>query len=112
MISTGSEQQRRDLRHQLTHFDTAVFNQTPFSRQTRATGTDCRDMVPASNHALKFVAPDVAPTSGKAGHSESFPVTLGSLCDDRIQASDKPKESPKTNKKALFAAKTNKAFKG
>ena len=36
MISTGSEQQRRDLRHQLTHFDTAVFNQTPFSRQTLA----------------------------------------------------------------------------
>ena len=33
-------------------------------QEMRATGTDCRDSVPASNYAVKFVAPDVAPTSG------------------------------------------------
>ena len=78
----------------------------------RATGTDCRDVSPASNHALKFVAPPVAPTSGKAGHSESFPVTLGSLCDDEIHASDKPQMSSNPKKKASFAVNTNEADKG
>ena len=34
------------------------------AQSMRATGTDCRDVGPASNHAQSFVAPDVAPTSG------------------------------------------------
>ena len=78
----------------------------------RATGTDCRDLVPASTHALKFVAPDVAPTSGKAGHFESFPVTLGSLCHDEIHASGEPQKSLNPNEKASFAANTNEACEG
>ena len=80
--------------------------------EMRATGTDGRDSVPASNYALKFVAPDVAPTSGKPGHSELFPVTLGSLCDDAIHATDKPQMSSNPNKKASFAVNTNEAFQG
>jgi hypothetical protein len=78
----------------------------------RATGTDCRDVGVASNHAQSFVAPDVAPTSGKQGHSESFPVTLGILRDDEIQASSEPQKSSNPNKKASFAAKTNEASQG
>lgn len=46
----------------------------------RATGTNGRDSGVASNHAQGFVAPDVAPTSGKPSLSESFPVTLGAVC--------------------------------
>ena len=82
------------------------------AQSMRAKGTDCRDVVLASNHAQSFVAPDVALTSGKQGHSESFPVTLGILCDDAIQASSEPQKSSKPNKKALFAVKTNKASQG
>ena len=81
-------------------------------QEMRATGTDGRDSVPTSNHALKFVAPDVAPTSGKPGHSESFPVTLGILCDDEIHASGKPQKSSNPNEKASFAANTNEACEG
>ncbi len=78
----------------------------------RATGTDCRDLVPASTHALKFVAPDVAPTSGKPGHFESFPVTLGSLCHDEIHASGEPKKSSNPNEKASNATIANEASVG
>jgi len=78
----------------------------------RATGTDGRDVGSASKVAQSRVAPGVAPTSGKAGHFESFPVTLGILCDDEIQASSEPQKSSKPNKKALFAVKTNKASQG
>ena len=69
-------------------------------------------MVPASTHALKFVAVDVAVTSGKQGHFESFPVTLGSLCDDEIRASGELEIPANTNEKASFAVNTNEADQG
>ena len=78
----------------------------------RATGTDCRVMVPASTHALKFVAPDVAPTSGKAGHFESFPVISSSTDEDETQTEVKGIKSANSNKKASFAGDANKALKG
>ena len=81
-------------------------------QEIRARGTAGSDSVPASKYALKFVAPVVAPTSGKPGHFESFPVTLGSLCDDEIHASGKPQKSSNPNKKASFAVNTNEASKG
>jgi len=45
--------------------------------EMRATGTDGRNSVPASNHALKFVAPNVAPTSGNPGHFLSILAVCG-----------------------------------
>lgn len=92
----------------------AEFNLSPQTdeQSLRATGTDCTDIVLVSNHALKFVAPDVAQTSGKPGHFESFPVTLGSLCDDENHASGKPQKSSNANEKASFAVNTNEASQG
>ena len=81
-------------------------------QEMRATGTDSRDSAPASNYARKSVAPVVAPTSGKPGHSESYPVTLGILCDDEIHASGKPQMSSNHNEKASFAVNTNEASQG
>ena len=82
------------------------------AQSMRATGTDGRDVGVAFNHSQSFVAPDVAPTSGKRGLSQSFPVNLGSLCDGEIHASDRPQMSSKPQKKASFVAKTNEASKG
>ena len=89
------------------------------AQSMRATGTDSRDAGVASNHALSFVAPNVAPTPGQPGHFETFPDTLGSLYDDEIHASnrpqiasDKPQMSSKPNEKASFAVNTNEASQG
>ena len=103
-----------DVHGALDTLPTLDLNSSSKSNQQslRATGTDCRDFGPASIYALSFVAPDVAPTSGKPGHFESFPVTLGSPCDDENHASGKPQRSSKPNKKASFAGDANKAFQG
>ena len=103
-----------DVHGALDTLPTLDLNSSPQTeaQSMRATGTDRRDVGVASNHTLSFVAPNVAPTSGKPGHFESFPVTLGSLCDDEIHASDKPQMSANPNEKASFAVNTNEASQG
>jgi hypothetical protein len=64
----------------------------------RATRTVGRDSGVASNHTQSFVAPVVAPTSGKPGLFESFPVTLRSLCDSGIQVSETAQTGAKIKK--------------
>ena len=103
-----------DVHGALDTLPTLDLNSSPTTetQSIRATGTHGRNVGPASNHAQSRVAPHVAPTSGKSGHFESFPVTLGILCDDEIRATGEPQNSSKPSKKASFAGDANKAFKG
>ncbi len=59
-----------DVHGALDTLPTLDLNSSPQTeaQSMRATGTDRRDVGVASNHTLSFVAPDVAPTSGKPGH--------------------------------------------
>jgi hypothetical protein len=81
-----------DVHGSLDALPTFDLNSSPQTeaKSMRATGTDCRDVVIASNYTQSFVAQDVAPTSCKPGLFESFPVTLGSLCDGEMHASERP----------------------
>ena len=90
-----------DVHGALDALSTLDLNSSPQTEaQTmRATGTDCRDVGVASNHAQSFVAPAVAPTSGNPSLFESFPGTLGSMYDGQIQSSEAAQTGANIKKK-------------
>ena len=81
-------------------------------RQTmRATGTDDRDAVTDSRHAVTKFAPAFAPNSGKRGQTVSFAVISSADGDERMPRRVKRENSMKPSEKALFAGFANKAFR-
>ncbi len=83
----------------------------------RATGTDDHDAAAnrrrvesAGATGKSFVAPDVAPNSGKLGQSVSFAVISSDVDDDRVVSGVTHANPCKTSKKALSAVFADKAF--
>jgi hypothetical protein len=102
-----------DVHGALDALPTLALNASPQTeaQAMRATGKDGRGSGVASNHAQSFVAPDVAPTTGKLGLFESFPVTLDSMYDGQIQSSETAQTGANI-KKASFAAKRMRLQRG
>ena len=96
-INTYVDPKLLDVHGSLDALPTRDLNSSPQTeaKSMRATGINCRDVGVASDHAQSFVAP----TSGKPGLFESFPVTLGSLCDGEIQATERLSMSSNIKKK-------------
>ena len=81
-------------------------------RQTmRATGTDDRDAVTDSRHAVTKFAPAFAPNSGKGGQTVSFAVISSDDADERTARKSTHANPMISSEKALSAVIANKAFR-
>ena len=76
----------------------------------RATGTNKTDAMPPLRHPVSFVAPVVAPNSGKPGQSVSFAVISSGDDDERTARRTTLDNCLKPRKKALPAVFASKAF--
>ena len=81
-------------------------------RQTmRATGTDTRDAVTDSRHAVTKFAPAFAPNIGERGQSVSFAVISSDDADERTPRRSKHANPMISSEKALPAVFASKAFR-
>jgi integrase len=81
-------------------------------RQTmRATGTDDRDALAESRHAVTKFAPAFAPNSGKRGQAVSFAVISSDDDDERTARRANNENRLKPSKKALPAVFASKAYR-
>ncbi len=82
-------------------------------RQTmRATGTDDRDALADSRHAVRKLAPAFAPNTGERGQSVSFPVISSVDADERPTPPVSDETPGEPSEKALPAAIAGKASEG
>ena len=112
-MNTYTDPKLLDVYGALDSLPSLDLNSSPSTeRQTmRATGTDDRDAVTDSRHAVTPFAPAFAPNSGKRGQTVSFAVISSDDAGERTPPRATLENHYESSKKALSAVFASKAFR-